>query len=65
MALLSDLIMILVYAQLIKNKIVFITPSHQMLCPACFQRELFGNEIVDIENITSEYLERAHLILRN
>lgn len=41
---LTDMSIILVYAELIKNNIVVITPSHKMLCPNCFQREVFGKK---------------------
>lgn len=65
MLLLQDLVIIREYADLIKCKIVTITPSHQMICPSCFQRSLFGSELIDIEKITKEYTKKAHVILKN
>lgn len=62
---LTDMSIILVYAELIKNNIVVITPSHKMLCPNCFQREVFGKKIVDIEKIKSEYRAKAKVILKD
>lgn len=65
MNVLKDMVIILAYSELIKNEIVIITPSHKMLCPDCFQREVFGRSIIDIEMIKSEYRSKANVILKD
>lgn len=65
MNVLKDMAIILAYSELIKNEIVIITPSHKMLCQECFQREVFGGSIIDIEMIKSEYRSKANVILRD
>ncbi|SEV93354.1 hypothetical protein [[Clostridium] fimetarium] len=62
---LKEISLILVYAELIKNNIVFITPSHEMMCPACFQNQVFGNDIIKMEKIKKEYISKAKVILQN
>lgn len=65
MALLRELAVILVYAELLKNNIVCITPSHKMLCFDCFQRDVFGKTILDMEKIKKEYRSKARIVLDN
>lgn len=65
MEILKDMSIILVYAKLIKSNIVLITPNHKMLCLECFQREVFGNNMIDVERIKKEYRSKAEVILRD
>lgn len=65
MHILKDMAIILVYSELIRNKIVFITPTHQMVCPNCFRKRVLGENSVDIEKIKGEYFSRAKVILDN
>lgn len=62
---LKDLSIILIYAELIKSNIIIITPSHKMLCMNCFQREMFGKSVIDIEKIKREYRSKAKVILKD
>ena len=61
---LDDIAIILVYAELIRSKVVYITPSHRMLCQKCFQKEVFGKNIIDVDAIKKEYLLKAQVILK-
>lgn len=63
MNILKDMVIILTYSELIRNKIVFITSTHQVVCPDCFKRQVFGKNSVDIEKIKKEYFARAKVIL--
>lgn len=63
MNILKDMVIILIYSELIRNKIVFITPTHQMVCPDCFKKRVLGKNSVDIEKIKKEYFARAKVIL--
>ena len=63
MNILKDMSIILVYSELIRNKIVFITPTHQMVCPDCFKRRVLGEQSFDVEKIKREYYTRAKVIL--
>lgn len=64
LAVLKDLSIILVYKELIENGIVCITPSHKMLCPICFQKEILGENKFDVDSIKKEYLVKAKVTLR-
>ena len=64
LALLKDLSIILAYKELIENGIVCITPSHKVLCPSCFQKEILGENKFDVDSIIREYLVKAKVILR-
>lgn len=63
MGILKDMAIILVYSELIRNKIVFITPTHQMVCQDCFKKRVLGETFVDIEKIKKEYFVRAKVFL--
>lgn len=63
MKILKDMVIILIYSELIRNKIVFITPTHQMVCPDCFKKRVLGKNSIDIEKIKKEYFARAKVIL--
>lgn len=65
MKLLKELSLIVTYSELISNSIVIITPSHKMLCPDCFQREVLGNNILDLENLKKAYVSKAKVFLKN
>lgn len=65
MNLLKDLIIILVYSELIKNDIVIITPSHRMLCQDCFQKEVLGNNILDLSALKKDYINKSEVYLKD
>lgn len=63
MNILKDMVIILTYSELIRSKIVFITPTHQMLCPEFKKKRVLGKNSVDIEKIKKEYFARTKVIL--
>lgn len=58
-----EMSVLLVYTELIRNNIVCITPTHKMLCSDCFQDEMFGKKVIDIEKIKKEYCSKAKMFL--
>ena len=65
MRVLKDLSIILVYSELIKNDIVIITPSHRMLCQDCFQKEVLGNNVLDLSALKKDYINKSKVYLRD
>ena len=62
---LKDLSIIVVYSELIRNGIAIITPSHKMICPHCFQKEILGNNKLDLDALKTEYINSAKVYLND
>ena len=62
----KDIALIIAYAELIRKRIVMITPTHKMMCQDCFKREIINkNTIINIELLQKEYCDKAKLILKD
>lgn len=62
----KDIALIIAYSELIRKKIVMITPTHKMMCENCFKREIIDkNTVINIELLQKEYCKKARLILKN